>query len=160
MIWGNRLQKIYAEAAFRILLLSFISVSAQNTQNEPVEIESKSTKSGDTLKLKINFIVQDDWMVYDSLGGEQGPIPLSFNNDAVLNMELIKINKPKTKHKYDDIFEVDLWYFTNKVSYELCFKILNAKIPVSGTILLEYMSCNLTSGVCLPPKLVEVPVTM
>ena len=143
-----------------LLLLVFISANAQNQKQEPVKIESKTLISGDTLTLKIDFNVQEDWMVYDSLADERGPIPLSFNNDAILNLELIKINKPKTKHKYDDIFEVDLWYFTNSVSYELCFKILNSDIPVSGTILLEYMSCNLTSGVCLPPKLVDVPVTM
>tara|TARA_B100000401_G_scaffold437260_1_gene382460 strand:+ start:1629 stop:2087 length:459 start_codon:yes stop_codon:yes gene_type:complete len=143
-----------------LLLTVLVSANAQNQQQGPVKIESKTLISGDTLTLKIDFNVQEDWMVYDSLADDRGPIPLSFNNDAVLNMELIKINKPKTKHKYDDIFEVDLWYFTNKVSYELCFKILNAKIPVSGTILLEYMSCNLTSGVCLPPKIVDVPVTM
>ena len=143
-----------------LLLLVFISAKAQNHKQEPVKIESKTLISGDTLTLKIDFDVQEDWMVYDSLADERGPIPLSFNNDAILNLELIKINKPKTKHKYDDIFEVDLWYFTNSVSYELCFKILNSDIPVSGTILLEYMSCNLTSGVCLPPRLVDVPVTM
>ena len=143
-----------------LLLFVFISANAQNQKQEPVKIESKTLISGDTLTLKIDFSVQEDWMVYDSLGGDRGPIPLSFNNDAILNLELIKINKPKTKHKYDDIFEVDLWYFTNSVSYELCFKILNSDIPVSGTILLEYMSCNLTSGVCLPPRLVDVPVTM
>ena len=143
-----------------LLLLVFISANAQNQKQEPVKIESKTLISGDTLTLKIDFNVQEDWMVYDSLADERGPIPLSFNNDAILNLELIKINKPKTKHKYDDIFEVDLWYFTNSVSYELCFKILNSDIPVSGTILLEYMSCNLTSGVCLPPKLVDVTVTM
>ena len=143
-----------------LLLLVFISANAQNQKQEPVKIESKTLISGDTLTLKIDFNVQEDWMVYDSLADDRGPIPLSFNNDAILNLELIKINKPKTKHKYDDIFEVDLWYFTNSVSYELCFKILNSDIPVSGTILLEYMSCNLTSGVCLPPRLVDVPVTM
>ena len=143
-----------------LLLLVFISANAQNQKQEPVKIESKTLISGDTLTLKIDFNVQEDWMVYDSLADERGPIPLSFNNDAILNLELIKINKPKTKHKYDDIFEVDLWYFTNSVRYELCFKILNSDIPVSGTILLEYMSCNLTSGVCLPPRLVDVPVTM
>ncbi len=143
-----------------LLLTGLVSTKAQNQQQDPVKIESKTLISGDTLTLKIDFNVQEDWMVYDSLADDRGPIPLSFKNDAVLNMELIKINKPKTKHKYDDIFEVDLWYFTNKVSYELCFKILDANIPVSGTILLEYMSCNLTSGVCLPPKLVDVPVTM
>ena len=143
-----------------LLLTVFVSIKAQNQQQGPVKIESKTLISGDTLTLKIDFNVQEDWMVYDSLADDRGPIPLSFNNDAVLNMELIKINKPKTKHKYDDIFEVDLWYFTNSVTYELCFKILDSDTPVSGTILLEYMSCNLTSGVCLPPKLVDVPVTM
>tara|TARA_Y100000766_G_C18904356_1_gene605018 strand:- start:739 stop:1197 length:459 start_codon:yes stop_codon:yes gene_type:complete len=143
-----------------LLLPILVSAKAQNQQQGPVKIESKTLISGDTLTLKIDFNVQEDWMVYDSLADDRGPIPLSFNNDAVLNMELIKINKPKTKHKYDDIFEVDLWYFTNSVTYELCFKILDSDTPVSGTILLEYMSCNLTSGVCLPPKLVDVPVTM
>tara|TARA_Y100000589_G_scaffold322397_1_gene355255 strand:+ start:1040 stop:1498 length:459 start_codon:yes stop_codon:yes gene_type:complete len=143
-----------------LMLTILVSAKSQNQQTSPVKIESKTLISGDTLTLKIDFNVQEDWMVYDSLADDRGPIPLSFSNDAILNMELIKINKPETKHKYDDIFEVDLWYFTNKVSYELCFKILDSGIPVSGTILLEYMSCNLTSGVCLPPKLVDVPVTM
>lgn len=143
-----------------LMLTILVSAKSQNQQTSPVKIESKTLISEDTLTLKIDFNVQEDWMVYDSLADDRGPIPLSFSNDAILNMELIKINKPETKHKYDDIFEVDLWYFTNKVSYELCFKILDSDIPISGTILLEYMSCNLTSGVCLPPKLVDVPVTM
>ena len=143
-----------------LLFFVFVYANAQSQKQDPVNIEANTLISGDTLTLKIDFSVQEDWMVYDSLAADRGPIPLSFNNDAILNLELIKINKPETKHKYDDIFEVDLWYFTNKVSYELCFKILDANIPVSGTILLEYMSCNLTSGVCLPPKLVDVPVTM
>jgi hypothetical protein len=142
-----------------IFILNFISINGQN-QKEPVEIKSLTSISGDTLKLEINFIVQQDWMVYDSLGGDQGPIPLSFNNQEILNLELIELVKPKTKHKYDDIFEVDLWYFTNRVSYKLYYKIVDSEIPISGTVLLEYMSCNLTSGVCLPPKLVDLPLTM
>tara|TARA_Y100001933_G_C18909593_1_gene526135 strand:+ start:63 stop:515 length:453 start_codon:yes stop_codon:yes gene_type:complete len=142
-----------------VLFLVFVSTNAQSQKQEPVKIESETLISGDTLTLKINFSVQEDWMVYDSLAADRGPIPLSFNNDAILNLELIKINKPETKHKYDDIFEVDLWYFTNKVSYELCFKILDPNIPVSGTVLLEYMSCNLTSGVCLPPHIYDLVIT-
>ncbi|MAW66100.1 MAG: hypothetical protein CMD18_07900 [Flavobacteriales bacterium] len=142
-----------------ICILNFISTSGQN-QKEPVEIEYLTSISGDTLKLEINFIVKDDWMVYDSLGGDQGPIPLSFNNQEILNLEFIEVIKPKTKHKYDDIFEVDLWYFTDHVSYELYYKIADPNTPISGTVLLEYMSCNLTSGVCLPPKLVDLPLTM
>lgn len=142
-----------------VCILNFISTNGQN-QKEPVEIVSLTSISGDTLQLEINFILQEDWMVYDSLGGDQGPIPLSFNSGEVLNLELIEVVKPKTKHKYDDLFEIDLWYFTDKVSYQLRYKILDLNIPISGTVLLEYMSCNLTSGVCLPPKIVDVPLAM
>jgi len=142
-----------------IFIISFISSSGQN-QKEPVEIKYLTTVSGDTLKLEINFIVKDDWMVYDSLGGDQGPIPLSFNNQEILNLDLIGVVKPQTKYKYDDIFEVDLWYFTDHVSYTLYYKITDLETPISGTVLLEYMSCNLTSGVCLPPKIVDLRLTM
>lgn len=142
-----------------VYILNIISINGQN-QKEPVEIESLASISEDTLRLEVKFIVQEDWMVYDSLGGDQGPIPLSFNNQEILNLELIEVVKPKTKHKYDDIFEVDLWYFTNEVRYQLCYKIVDSNIPISGTVLLEYMSCNLTSGVCLPPKLIDLPLTM
>jgi thiol:disulfide interchange protein DsbD len=143
-----------------LLLILLFSVNAHNQKNQPVKIDSEISIFRDTLTLKIDFSVQDDWMVYDSLGGEEGPIPISFNNSSILNLEFIKVTKPKTKHKYDDIFEVDLWYFTNAVTYELSYKIINLKVPVSGTVLLEYMSCNLISGVCLPPKLVDIPITM
>jgi len=142
-----------------LLLLVFVSINAQNQKQDPVKIESKTIIYGDTLTFKIDFSVQEDWMVYDSIGANRGPIPLSFNNDAILNLELIKIHKPKTKHKYDDIFDVDLWYFTNRVTYELSYKIINSKAPVSGTVLLEYMSCNLTSGVCLPPNIYDLVIT-
>ncbi|MBL57320.1 MAG: hypothetical protein CMP61_09035 [Flavobacteriales bacterium] len=138
-------------------LLIVCSVKGQNTK-EPVAIQSESLVSGDTLTVVIDFKVENDWMVYDSLGGEVGPIPLSFTYDDLKGLELISIHKPKTKHKFDDIFEVDLWYFLKEAKYELKFKISDAN-AYSGSISAEYMSCNLTSGVCLPPQIFDYTIS-
>lgn len=138
------------------LILASIDLQAQNL--DPVKIESSTSVSGDTLTIMVEFSIEENWMVYDSLGGEVGPIPISFDHNAILNLEFISIKKPKTKHKYDDIFEVDLWYFTNKASYELSYIITDSNLPYLGVVSLEFMSCNLTNGVCLPPKSVDIPV--
>ena len=139
------------------LILAGLITNGQGQQTDPVKVTTEAKVSGDTLAITVNFRVEENWMVYDSLGGEVGPIPISFNNDGISGAELISINKPDTKHKYDDIFEVDLWYFTKKASYTLLYKVSDLNIPATGSVALEIMSCNLTSGVCLPPKLVDIP---
>ncbi len=126
---------------------------------DPVKISSSSKISGNTLTVEITFKVQDDWMVYDSLAGEVGPIPLSVSHEGVVGGELISVKKPGLKHKFDDIFEVDLWYFTKEASYEFMYTLADVGSGASGNISLEYMSCNLTSGVCLPPKVEEVNIS-
>ena len=138
-------------------LLIVVYANAQGAK-EPVKIESLTSVSGDTITILLDFIVEDDWMVYDSLGGEVGPIPLSFAYNNLKGIELIGVNKPKTKHKFDDIFEVDLWYFVKEAQYQLKFKVTNSD-TYSGSVSAEYMSCNLTSGVCLPPQIFDYLIT-
>ncbi len=142
-------------------LLLFVGVSfvnAQGEQQEPVKVETSVSKSEGVLTVTINLKVEDGWMVYDSLAGDVGPIPISFDHDLLQNLELIKVKKPKTKHKFDDVFVVDLWYFAHEATYELQYKITDVSVDPSGSVSMEYMCCNLTSGVCLPPKLVDVEV--
>lgn len=139
------------------VLLFSISVSAQDKQ-EPIKIGASTSVLGDTLIVTIDFKVKDGWIVYDSLSGEVGPIPLNLNLDGLNGLELIGIKKPKTKKKFDDIFEVDLWYFFNEALYELKFKVTSAD-TVFGSLSAEYMSCNLNSGICLPPRIFEYGVT-
>ena len=141
-----------------IFLLFIAFVSKGQGDLDPVKISSSSKISGDTLTVEIKFTVQDDWMVYDSLAGEVGPIPLSVSHEGVVGGDFISVKKPALKHKFDDIFEVDLWYFTKEASYEFMYKLANVGSGASGNISLEYMSCNLTSGVCLPPKVEEISV--
>lgn len=141
---------------FAVLLIS-TSVFAQGNQ-EPVKIVASTSISIDTITIVLDFKVADDWIVYDSLGGDVGPIPLSFNFDGLNGLELIGINKPKTKHKFDDIFEVNLWYFRKEAQYELKFKVTSSD-TYYGSVSAEYMSCNLNSGVCLPPQIFEFGVS-
>lgn len=116
---------------------------------EPVKINHTTKISGDSIFVYINFEVEDNWMVYDSLDGEVGPIPISISTEGSTGATMQKIIKPELKQKFDDIFEVNLWYFQHSATYELIFTANEptAVINISG----EYMACNLTSGVCLPP---------
>ena len=79
-------------------LLIVFSVKAQDVQ-EPVTIENNLRyQGGDTLVVTVTFSVDSNWMVYDSLGGEVGPIPISIDHGD-LKENLISVKKPKLKHK-------------------------------------------------------------
>lgn len=139
-----------------IALLIILSgyAKAQNdfgapVSENPVKINQSHTQNGDTVIVNISFTVEEGWMVYDSIAGEVGPIPISISYDGSSNVKFISSAKPILKQKYDDIFEVDLWYFQHEANYTFTFVKTNkvAAVAING----EYMACNLTSGVCLPP---------
>ncbi|MDC1188275.1 protein-disulfide reductase DsbD family protein [Flavobacteriales bacterium] len=145
----------------RILLFICLCLTSgllQAQAESPVTVAQSKMIKGDTLQLTIDFIVDNDWMVYDSVSSDLGPIPLTFNFDGIQNLTYLNVEKPHLKTKYDDIFEVDLWYFKDTVSYVFNFKkgeaLLESKILGS----FEFMSCNLISGVCLPPQVVDFVV--
>ena len=141
-----------------VLILCFLtSVLTSNAQNvNPVEVIETTSEHNDSVIVKLEFSVASDWMVYDSVSADAGPIPLNFNIDGLNNLSLVKTVKPHLKKKYDDIFEVDLWYFVDTVTYEFVFKKIDNSLAYSVDGSFEYMSCNLTSGICLPPKLIDI----
>ena len=142
-----------------LLFVSIISITSSYAVEEmlPVEVKQTITEKGDSVILKISFAVSDNWMVYDSIIGEGGPIPLTFDLNTLTNLSLAKILKPKHLHKkHDDIFEVDMLYFKEDVAYEFVF--LKEKKGEVYSILgsFEFMCCNLTSGVCLAPRTIDI----
>lgn len=140
-----------------LLILSFFTVTfSQAEEVAPVETKSSFIEKGDSLILIVEFMVQENWMVYDSVIGDGGPVPLTFDFAGVDNLKLIKTGKPSLHKKHDDIFEVDLLYFKENVQYHFTFLKTDAKVSSSLNGSFEFMCCNLTSGVCLAPKLVEV----
>ena len=142
-----------------LLVISILSINFSFAEKEfqPVSIEQVIAEKGDTVILSVVFNVSDNWMVYDSIIGDGGPIPLTFDLSTLSNLSLIKVIKPAHLHKkYDDIFEVDMLYFKENVTYEFILLKTNTAEAYSFLGSFEYMCCNLTSGVCLPPRIVDI----
>ena len=142
-----------------LLIISFFSFGITFGKNEvfPIKIEQKIEEKGDSIVLKIKFVVSENWMVYDSIIGEGGPIPLTFDISTSTNVTLLKVNKPPQLHKkHDDIFEVDMLYFQEDVTYKFLFLKFNKTKPYSVSGFFEYMCCNLNSGLCLPPRTITI----
>ena len=142
-----------------LLVISILSVNFSFAEEEflPVSVEQAIAEKGDTVILSVTFNVSDNWMVYDSIIGVGGPIPLTFNLRTLSNLSLIKKIKPAHLYKkYDDIFEVDMLYFKENVTYQFIFIKTNSAEAYSFLGSFEYMCCNLTSGVCLAPKVVDI----
>lgn len=140
-----------------LLILSFFTATySQAKEIAPVDAKSSFIEKGDSLILIVEFIVQDNWMVYDSVIGDGGPVPLTFDFSGLDNLTLLKKGKPSLHSKHDDIFEVDLLYFKENVQYHFTFLKEDAKLPIALNGSFEFMCCNLTSGVCLAPQLVDI----
>lgn len=142
-----------------ILLFSLIFINAVFAEQEftPVTTEQVLTEKGDSVFLTINFSVSPNWMVYDSIIGDGGPIPLTFDFSDLTNVSLIQIIKPVHLHKkHDEIFEVDMLYFKENSTYKFVFIKTEGQKPFSISGTFEYMCCNLTSGVCLAPRTEDI----
>ncbi len=146
---------------FLFSIFSFIliqSVSAQisettqttDVNTEVVQASVVFEKDSSAVNLYIEFLVEEGWIVYDSIQGE-GPIPLSITSLVVENVEVVRVKKPKLKSKFDDVFEVSLNYFSETVVYKVEYRIIDPLKPIKIKGEFEFMSCNLTSGMCLSP---------
>ncbi len=141
-----------------LLILSlFLITSVYGKKEEPVKVEQVFTEKGDSVYLTINFKLSENWMVYDSIIGDGGPIPLTFDFSVLKNIVLVKIYKPTNLlEKYDDIFEVNMLYFKENVSYKFVFVKIDTNKSYNILGSLQYMCCNLISGICLAPKVIEL----
>ena len=135
-------------AIYLIVLTASFSF-AQN--NEVVHDKVSFTQDSLNVVMSITLAIDSSWIVYDSIAGENGPIPFSivFEESSVVTPDQVK--KPKLYKKYDELFEMDIYYLKGNVTYVITFskKTANSTGLLSGSY--EFMSCNLTSGVCLPP---------
>lgn len=146
-----------------LIFLMFVGgmLSTANAQfgnvDTVVQVSAVDSVNANNVIVTIELEAEKDWMVYDSIAGEDGPIPISISPVLSENLVLSSVKKPKLKDKLDDIFEVQIFYFEGKVSYQLLFSKVDASKGYSLNLELTYMACNLASGVCMPPE--TVPFT-
>ena len=132
----------------KLLFILFILSGFVKAQDLPVKSEVIHDNS---TNFKICFKVDVNWMVYDKVDGEDGPIPLQIEFNNLQNIQVLGIEKPKLKSKFDDVFEVNIDYFDTNVCYNINTQKINPTQPAQITIDYQYMMCNLKTGICLPP---------
>jgi thiol:disulfide interchange protein DsbD len=110
----------------------FLALANVNAQiRKPVKWTSKVEKISDTeFNLVMDGKIEDGWHVYSQFTPENGPLAavIKFEN-AKGNYELVGSTKESPyKKQYSDVFEVDEYYFENKVTFTQRVKIINAKL--------------------------------
>lgn len=111
------------------LLLSFLTLfTAQGQMVNPVKWSSRVEKISETeFNLVMEAKIDDDWHVYSQFTPENGPLPAEFKfKDAKGNYELIgKVKESPYKKQYNDVFEVDEYYFEKKATFTQKIKVAN-----------------------------------
>jgi thiol:disulfide interchange protein DsbD len=128
-----------------IVLLTFLTVSFANAQiKNPVKFSSSVEKISETeFNLVVKANVEKDWHVYSQFTPDGGPIAMTLEfKDAKGNFELVgKAVESKYKKQFNDIFEVDEYYFENNFTVTQKVKITNPKV-FEIKLRLEYQVCK------------------
>lgn len=112
------------------------------------QVASKKINSKEAVIL-IKATIQNGWHIYGQNVADGGPMPTTFtfknSKDYTLNGKPVENVKAKTK--YEDVFKMNVPYFTNEVVFQQKVKLNGKQTNVSGTV--EFMACDKTQ--CLPP---------
>ena len=133
-------------------LLSFLALANVNAQIlDPVKWTTKIEKISDIeFNLVMDGKIEDSWHVYSQFTPDGGPIPaeLLFEN-AKGNFEVVgKAKESPYKKQFNEIFEVDEYYFEKTVTFRQKINILNSKVS-KISLTLEYQVCK---DVCINQK--------
>ena len=126
-------------------LLIFLALANGNAQIvKPVKWTSKVEKLSDSeFNLVMEGKIDDEWHVYSQFTPENGPLPAEFAfENAKGNYELVgKVKESPYKKQYNEVFEVDEYYFEKKVTFTQKVKIVNAKLT-SIKAKIDYQVCK------------------
>jgi thiol:disulfide interchange protein len=110
----------------------------------PVKWTSKVEKLSDTeFNLIMEAKIDNDWHVYSQFTPADGPNPAEFSfKDLNGNYQLIgKVKESPYKKQYNDIFEVDEYYFEKSATFTQKIKVINPKLT-SIKASIDYQVCK------------------
>lgn len=127
-----------------LAILSFLSLGAYAQMQDPVKWKSRIEKLSDTeYQVFLDASLEGEWHMYSQYTPENGPLPMEFiYNNAQGNYEPQgKATESKYEVKYNDIFEVDEYYFAKEAQFSHVIKVTN---PDTQNIQLElsYQACT------------------
>lgn len=134
-----------------LAVFGFSAASAQILT--PVKWQFAAKKLNDKEAVIImKAVIEDGWHIYSQNVEDGGPVKTSFTFDASKDFSLNgKTIEPKPKTKFEDVFGMDVPYFSKEVVFQQKVKLNKGQTVVKG--LVEFMACDAER--CLPPD--EVP---
>ena len=122
--------------------MALANVNAQIVK--PVKWSTKVEKLSDSeFNLVMEGKIDEGWHVYSQFTPANGPLPAEFEfKESKGNYELVgKVKESPYKKQYNDIFEVDEYFFEKKVIFIQKVKILNAQLA-SIKAKIDYQVCK------------------
>jgi thiol:disulfide interchange protein len=123
------------------LLFSFLGYSQIFN---PVKWSSKiEQKSDNEFVLVMEATIEDEWHLYSQFTPEGGSQPTVFTfKESKGNYQLVgKTSESPYKKVFNDIFEVDEYYFAKKATFKQTIKVTNTKLK-TVKVFVEYQVCK------------------
>lgn len=135
-----------------IILSLLISVNAFTSSSQPNQtvqwqFNVEHLGNGEML-LKITASIAPGWHLYSQFIAEGGPIPTKFAFENADGLDFIGTPEEKGKafHFHDDIYEMEIIWYSGKVDFSQRINITGSLNTIRGKV--EYMTCN--AHTCVP----------
>lgn len=151
---------LYIMKKIVLLILAVVSVAtgAFAQIHKPVKwtVASKKLNNKEAVVF-IKATIQNGWHIYSQNIKDGGPIATSFTFGKATDYSLTgKTAEPKPKIKHEEVFKMDVGYFTNEVIFQQKVALKNGKASVKGSV--EWQACDASQ--CLPPDEYSFAVTI
>lgn len=145
--------------SMRTLLLTFtimaVSLAATAQPLNPVSWDfALDTNNNGAVQVKASATIDQGWKLYAHHIEDGGPIPtnLVINQDnGIQPKDKIEENGNLQGPEIDEIFDMEVSYFTNTATFSRRFRHKQSATSVTGHV--EYMVCD--DQKCLPPEEVK-----
>ena len=142
--------------SFILSTLTGIMLTAPQLLNPSAPVkarESLTQVSIDTVSVRFTLDIATGWHVYSTSLPDGGPISAEIRFDSISGAEPVRELRfnGTEKEQYDAVFDMNLRYFENKVTFIQDFALTAPKWHIEGA--LTYGACNDES--CLPPQYSE-----
>lgn len=133
-----------------LLFLIVTSLSSYVMAQSPVQWNYSAKKTADkTYEVHLTATVAGPWHIYSQFTPDGGPLPttISFSKNPLVSLQGAAKEVGKLKQKHEEVFDVDVKYFKDQVTFIQVIKLKsNVKTSLGGTV--EFMLCN--DEQCLP----------
>ena len=125
-------------------ILLLITFFAQGQILNPVKWKSKVVQKSDTeFELVMEATIENEWHMYSQYTPDGGALPTVFDfKNTKGNYTLVgKTKESPYKKVFNDIFEVDEYYFAKTAQFKQVIKVTNTKLK-EVKVYVEYQACK------------------